>query len=122
MANRKLAVLVIKLDQKVKTIHYFAVDSEYDKIPEEALKHAHPYEIKKIMQSEKKDLSQSDHGPLLIERIFQWAKNLTTQKQDKIGSLSEIRKRHLQLAFAKGYPEMYLKQYLLKGIGKITGS
>lgn len=115
LANRKLAILAIKLDQKVKIIEYIAIDSDQDSIPESVIKLAATWEIKKIVQSEKKGITFPDHGPLLIERIFQWAKNKASLQQNKMGSVSEIRRQHLFLGFKNGSPELYFRQYLLKG-------
>lgn len=119
LADQKSALLAIQFEKKqIKTVTYHVVDADRETIPQEVIQFSAPCEVKKVVQAEKKETTREDHGPLLVERTFQLAKSIATKQNDKMGTIFQMRKRHLLLAFAHGFPELYLKQFFLKGIKK----
>lgn len=120
LADRKLGCLVFHFEmQKVKNVTYHLVDGSREVIPQEVIEFAAPHEVEKVVQAEKKEIIIEDHGPLLVERLFQLALSIAVKRNDKMGTVLQIRKRHLHLAFANGLPELYLKQFFLKAGKKI---
>ncbi len=120
LGNQKYACLVLNFEnQKAKVVDYISINGATDVISEEIQAFTKPFgTVRKAAMEEKKETTPEDHGPLLVERLHRKAQEITQGKQDKIESTFQMRKRHLHLAFAAGNVQLYLKQFLLRGIQK----
>ncbi len=120
LGNQKYACLVLNFEnQKAKVLDYVTINGATDVISEEIQAFTKPFgTVRKAAMEEKKETTPEDHGPLLVERLHRKAQEITQGKQDKIESTFQMRKRHLNLAFAVGNVQLYLKQFLLRGVQK----
>lgn len=115
LPNKRMACLICHFDaQKIQHVRYCVVDAANHFIPKEVLEFTESYKIKMIAQPEKKKLELADHGPLLIERVFQFsAAYLKRDGLSKEETLLQMRKKHMLLALQHGVYELYWKQMSL---------